>query len=803
MQVQYDEYGIPVNVDDLQRALFSETDSRLEKILGRKLTTTEKSAAESMASEHASYGSTRYYLKTILPVNGPNHFAGVGSEAASVVFLADDHGSVALSYSSETHNGPSYVCAHPGAATGTGGNERDNAAQDAKKPEAVFEARRQGHPDHNTKGDPIRQHTEETTRGIGDYANAMGIPHGDGSIKYHPGFTGNNLVNVMAISVAPKQRLMRNKVPEGNPSDYLVIYVGKAADKTGLYGTKFASQPIDMTQNDLNEKAVQDPDPHLQEADVRGIVTVVDTALTEGWKEYISIKDMGAAGLLCVTLEQLRDNIGMVINGDLVPQNYPLSSTELLEGETQERFGIIVHRDYAQKVVDIFNDGIGLPNINKGACAKIIGRCNDTGRYVFVRNGVVDVDVPVEDLAAGPLLYRSIKEPNVRKQKMPHHVELKSAIDGVLESINFKSDEYIHSHYDKHVRSTNIVNRGEGSAILRTHPLLKNIVAYSVSFDSNSVIGYLSPSLQAEDSFVRAAYRLALVGCSIVGVTNNANFGRTDVPEEMWGFKEAQEGIARACYNWQLEQEYVDMILRDPEIAEKFARDSRRHVTVNSGNCSMNKANATTGTAIPPTTILGVIGWTNQPYSYVKWDMAPLESALYLIGARQTALGATDYLQACFGPDCLGDVPYSLDYETSQREVDAIIRVVRDGLVASGNVIEEGGLCNATAEMVANSKSKISAHVGVYRDMSQVRLDSYQKLFSENPGVVLQVLPNYEHDFKALCGSMGVSTYQIGQVEPSHGLMRFVHTGEEIKYSQEALRGNYVNKLARKLGALK
>ena len=87
--------------------------------------------------------------------------------------------------------------------------------------------------------------------------------------------------------------------------------------------------------------------------------------------------------------------------------------------------------------------------------------------------------------------------------------------------------------------------------------------------------------------------------------------------------------------------------------------------------------------------------------------------------------------------------------------------------------------------------------------MSQVRLDSYQKLFSENPGVVLQVLPNHEYDFKALCGSMGVSTYQIGQVEPSHGLMRFVHTGEEIKYSQEVLRNNYVNKLARKLGALK
>jgi len=224
--IQYDEFGIPL-LDSLRHLPFAELtedDERLERVLGRKLTRTEKAAADTMASEHASYGSSRFYLKTLLPHSGPNHLHAIGDEAATAAFFVNEKGeTIGLDYSSESHNYPSFVCAHPGAATGTGGNQRDNIANNGAKVAAVYEARRQGHPEWNAHGDPIKQHTDETTQGIADYANAMGIPHGDGSIKYHPGFAGNNLVNVMAVSVAKKECLMRNKVPEGNPEDYVFL----------------------------------------------------------------------------------------------------------------------------------------------------------------------------------------------------------------------------------------------------------------------------------------------------------------------------------------------------------------------------------------------------------------------------------------------------------------------------------------------------------------------------------------------------------------------------------------------------
>jgi len=332
-----DKFGIPTATAllNLPCAQQDEECSRLEKILGRKLTVTELSAAESMGSEHASYGSSRFYLKTILPTNGANHLKSIGDEAAAAVLwvgkqksqdpsqsqtVTQDQRTITIAYNSETHNFPSYVCADPGAGTGLGGCIRDNAALTGNLPEASAEARRQCHPLLNPHNDPVKQHTDETTQGIASYGNAMGIPHGDGSIKLDTNMSGNNLVNVMTLSIAPKERLLSNQVPTtDSPEKFLAIYVGKASDTTGLFGTKAASQAIDMTKTDLNENAVQDPDPHLQEADIRGIKKVIDTAIEEGWLDKLSLKDMGAAGLLCSTSEQLHGDIGVIINGDLVP----------------------------------------------------------------------------------------------------------------------------------------------------------------------------------------------------------------------------------------------------------------------------------------------------------------------------------------------------------------------------------------------------------------------------------------------------------------------------------------------------
>lgn len=747
----------------------------MEKVLKRKLTETEFSAAESMESEHAGYGSTKFYLKTILPVNGKNHLKSIGDEAASVLM----HKDVVLTYSSESHNSPSYVCAHPGAATGVGGNIGDQVVATGTKPEVVSEARRQGDPLKNEYNDPIKQHTDETTKGIADYANAMGIPHGDGSIKYNKGFAGNNLVNVMAISVCKKERLLSNKIPIKEADKYVGIYLGKASDTTGIGGTKFASFAIDMQKSDLNEKAVQDPDPHLREAIYRGFEKVIDLAIEQGWIDKISMKDMGAAGLLCSSLEQLHSNIGVIINGDLIPTNSKRSAIELLEAETQERFFIYVHKNYAKKVLEIFNEEIGLSTINIGACAKIVAKCNLTGNYVFLLNGVKEVDIPAYDLMHAPIMYRKVEENQLKFEKVPKPIDLKKEIKFVLESLNFKSDHYIFSNYDKHVRSTNIINRGQACATLRLHHLFENKVAYSHSFDSNCNYGIISPKFQAQDSFIRGCYKMATVGCSVIGVTNNANYGRSDVPKEMWEFVEGQKGVALACNNWKLENKYLSHIgLEDNKI------------TVNSGNVSLNKANKNKGTAINPTTILGLIGWTNKPKKYATWQLKG-NSKLFLIGSRSKELGGSDYLSKVFGK--IKCELFKIDYKKSFKEVKTIINCVRKGLIVSANIIEEGGICNTIAEMVANTPKLVDVTIDLNEKFGDY-LNYSQKLFSEKYGVIVEVI-NKEQFLQEI---QGIDCFEIGFVSKGEGILRFL-ADKKIKFSQQKIRKLYFEKMQKNL----
>lgn len=773
----------------------------LRGVLGRNATPAEVSAVEAMWSEHASYASSGRILKSVLPVRGFNHLRSIGDEASAVVLGVNENGkTILLAYSSESHNSPSYVCAHPGAATGIGGNQRDNAALTGNLPVAMLEARRQCHPLFNPNGDPVLQHLMETTKGIGDYSNAMGVPHGDGSIRFHPGFSGNNLVNVMCLSIAEKDRLFHNKVPVDavDPKDLVGIYVGKASDETGVGGTKFASKAIDMSDVALNEKAVQDPDPHLQFNVVRGLEMLMERSIREGWAHMLSVKDMGAAGLLCSTLEQLIPGVGVEIFGNRVPKHGRRSAIELLEAETQERFFIYVHRDHAQEVLNIFNNDIGLPHINTGARAEIVAKCNDTGRYIFTLEGRKEVDLPVEVLANAPSLTKPYREPRYKRVeeigKSPFTVE--QEIERVLDSLNFKSDAVIFNHYDSHVQGTNVRRRGQGSATLRVHPSLPGI-GFSAVFDSNTTLGLLDPKLQAEDSFVRGAYKLATVGCSVVGVTNNANYGRTDNPEEFWQFVKGQEGIARACNNWELEEDYLNEILKDPEVRERFENSGgNRKPTTNGGNCSLNKGNKATGESIPPTTILGLVGWTNRPQRHTGWALDLSErSSLYLIGPRSSNLGGTDYTQEVFGHEYLNGRPFEIDYERSRREVELMIQAVRAGMIQASNVIEEGGLCNAIAEMVANTRGQARVSVNLGMTMGPGRLSLREKLFSEDPGIIVQVMPEDRERFTSLMDFFEVNPYMIGGVTPSCQGGSLSLYGLDWNISQDALKRKYENKI--------
>ena len=117
--------------------------ARIKEILGRRPTDAELAMYSVMWSEHCSYKSSkvhlRYFGETMTEEMSEKILAGIGENAGVV----DIGGGNAVTFRVESHNHPSYVEPHQGAATGVGGIVRDIMAMGAR-PIAVMDQLRFG-----------------------------------------------------------------------------------------------------------------------------------------------------------------------------------------------------------------------------------------------------------------------------------------------------------------------------------------------------------------------------------------------------------------------------------------------------------------------------------------------------------------------------------------------------------------------------------------------------------------------------------------------------------------------------------
>ncbi|HVP14020.1 MAG TPA: AIR synthase related protein, partial [Terriglobales bacterium] len=206
----------------------------LERQLGRPPTWAEAVLFGIQWSEHCSYKSTRHLLER-LPARAPQVILGPG-EDAGVVALPAPCEDVALVLAHESHNHPSQVLPVEGAATGIGGIVRDVACMGAEVV-GVLDALRFGDPRASVHA---RDVARGVVQGVADYGNALGVPNLGGDAVFDAGYDDNCLVNVMAVGLAPRDGIVRSRVPEGE-GPWAFVLVGKPTDDSGLGGASFAS----------------------------------------------------------------------------------------------------------------------------------------------------------------------------------------------------------------------------------------------------------------------------------------------------------------------------------------------------------------------------------------------------------------------------------------------------------------------------------------------------------------------------------------------------------------------------------
>jgi len=694
--------------------------ARVREILGRRPTSSELAIYSVMWSEHCSYKSSRIHLRQFGEKQPPEAADGgvllVGmGENAGVVDAGDGW---AVTFKIESHNHPSYVEPHQGAATGVGGIVRDILTMGAR-PIAVMDSLRFGRFD----APDTHRVLPGVVSGIGSYGNCLGLPNIGGEIYFDDVYAGNPLVNALCVGVMRTDGIKLAKAD--GPGNKVVLF-GARTGGDGIGGASVLASATFESEGERKRPAVQVGDPFAEKVLIECCLEIFAADLVTG------IQDLGAAGLSCATTELAAAGTGgMDVQLDLAPlRDETLVPEEILMSESQERMMAVV----TPEKLDAF----------LAVCAKwdvlatVIGEVTDTGRLRMTWHGETIVDIPPRTAAhEGPLYDRPVERPLDQDVITSHDGrdlprprtgdELRATLLRLIASPNLADKSWVTDQYDRFVLGNTVLAQPEDAGMVRLDETTTRGVALST--DGNGRYTRLDPYAGAQLALAEAYRNVAVTGAKPLAVTNCLNFGSPEDPAVMWQFTEAVRGLADGCQT-----------LGTP---------------VTGGNVSFY--NQTGNTAIHPTPVIGVLGVIDDVARRTPQAFVGDGSLIYLLGDTRDEFGGSEWAHVVHG--FLGGLPPKVDLEREKVLADVLIASSRDGLIDSAHDLAEGGLAQALVE------SCLRGDIGA-RVVLPEGVDAFVSLFSESPGRAIVCVPRSEEvRFGDLCAARGLPAQRIGVVD--------------------------------------
>jgi len=651
-----------------------------------------------MWSEHCCYRNSRPLLSGF-PTEGPRILVGPG-ENAGVVDLGDGH---RLAFKIESHNHPSAVEPFQGAATGVGGILRDIFTMGAR-PIALLNALRFGPLEDPTNVGLI----EGVVAGIAHYGNCVGVPTVGGEVAFDPSYSGNPLVNAMALGLMETDEIVKSgAIGVGNP----VVYVGSTTGRDGMGGASFAS--AELSADSLDDRpAVQVGDPFLE----KGLIEACLEAFASG--DVVAAQDMGAAGLTCSCSEMAaKGGLGVELDLDRVPaREAGMTAYEFLLSESQERMLFVVKAGREEPLMERFR--------RWGLQAAVVGRVLEEPLVRVLHHGAVAAEVPATALADDTPIeqHALLQEPPAELQKLwtwsdddlSPLSDPGDALLRLLDDPTIASKRWVHRQYDQQVLANTVVSSGAAdAAVVRLRPqqgadamtAVTRGVAATVDCPNRWVA--LDPERGSMAAVAEAARNLSCVGAEPLAITDNLNFPSPETPTGYWQLAMACRGISEAC-----------RALNTP---------------VTGGNVSLyNETRRDDGTLQPihPTPVVGMVGLVDDIRTVVGLGWRQPGDVVVLLGLPpedggddRLGLAGSSYQQLVLGD--LAGRPPRVDLTLEAAVQSLVRRAISAGLIASAHDSSDGGLAVALAE------SSIASGLGVELDLTvyETRLD--RVLFAE------------------------------------------------------------------------
>jgi len=731
--------------------------------LGRHPNKAELGMFGVMWSEHCCYKNSRPLLKQF-PTEGDRILVGPG-ENAGVVDLGDG---LQLAFKIESHNHPSAVEPFQGAATGVGGILRDIFTMGAR-PIALLNSLRFGNLD-----DPKTQRLfKGVVSGISHYGNCIGVPTVGGEVYFDPAYSGNPLVNVMALGLMETQEIVKSGASGiGNP----VLYVGSTTGRDGMGGASFAS--AELTDKSMDDRpAVQVGDPFLEKSLIEACLEAFKTGAV------VAAQDMGAAGITCSTSEMAaKGGVGIEFDLDKVPvRESGMIPYEYLLSESQERMLFVAQKGREQELIDIFH--------RWGLHAVVAGTVIEKPIVRILFKGEIAAEITATALADNtPIYHRELltEPPEYAKKawewtadSLPQSTVTGIEINGnfqtwnqilltLLDTPTIASKRWVYRQYDHQVQNNTVVlPGGADAAVVRLRPLepcqsslakeLEEPPLAKEGLQTEDAVSEVSESKQEEEViplFTKAQGRETpklspplskkeappgVIPGVAATVDCNSRYVYLDPYE---GAKAVVAEAARnlSCVGAEPVAVTDNLNFGSPEkpigywqlaSACRGIADACRELgtPVTGGNVSLyNETVDAEGNPQPiyPTPVIGMVGLIPDLTKISGQAWLKKGDLIYVLGMRELSqnsellsesskietsptLGGSEYLAAIHG--IVAGKPPRIDFEL-ERKVQSVCRDgIRQGWVGSAHDCAEGGIAIALAESCISAKMGAEIHL--------------------------------------------------------------------------------------------
>jgi phosphoribosylformylglycinamidine synthase len=685
-------------------------------------------------------------------IQGPvvQQFAPVKGDEPSW-FAITDYESV-ISLKAETHNFPTTVEPFNGAATGTGGEIRDRlAGGKGAQPLAGTAVYMTSYPrltndkawENNIQPREWLYQTPseiliKASNGASDFGNKFGQPLICGSVltfeHEENGKTfGFDKVIMLAggIGYGKKSQSMKD-APQ---KDDAIILLGGDNYRIGMGGGAVSSVATGEFQQSIELNAVQRSNPEMQKR-----VSNAIRALTESEQNpIVSIHDHGAGGHLNCLSELVEETGGEIEIGKLPVGDPTLSDREIIGNESQERMGLILRKKDVNFLKSIAE--------RERAPMYEIGHTTGDMQFTFLskEGKMKPMNMALSDMFGNPpaTIMNDLETEQEFRQAETQTEKTYEYTRSVLQLEAVACKDWLTNKVDRSVTGKVAKQQTCGKLQLPLNNVGVSAIDYQGEKGIATAIGHAPVAAMADAArgsklaIAEALSNLifAPIEGKLSGVSLSANW--------MWPCKNSGEDAR---------------LYQAVESASQFAIALGINIPTGKDSLSMTQKYRDDKVVYSPgTVIISAAGEVSDVKKVVEPVLREaVETELWYIdlssSLRETGGSSLAQVLGKIG----GEVPDIADPAYFKVAFNSIQQLIEEGLVLAGHDVSSGGLITCLLEM-----SFAQTSLGLDIDLSTLaESDDVKLLFSENPGVVLQVTELDKAD--AIFRSRGISYHLIG-----------------------------------------